>query len=113
MSTMTQFGNLQSQLDSSFQSPASGIANTARLINRKFDDLYHELARTSRGIIRGIGFTAESIAALSESRLDAVPEAGRGFEQIASQSTLQTALLEKANNSSRELIDIAKKMQNN
>lgn len=109
---MTQFGNLQSQLDSSFQNPASGIANTARLINRKFDDLYHELARTSRGKIRGIGFTAESIAALSESQRDAVLEAGRGFEQIASQSSLQTALLEKANNSSRELIDIAKKMQN-
>ncbi|MCI9518410.1 MAG: hypothetical protein HFK08_04015 [Clostridia bacterium] len=50
---------------------------------------------------------------MSESRLDAVSEVGRGFEQIASQSTLQTALLEKANNSSRELIDIAKKMQNN
>ena len=129
----SQFHTLSQTLEGNFKTLRDGVEDAVSLVGRKFDrlnDSFYELDLKFRnlnwnledlsfkldysllGIKHSIDYTNDSIAALSESQRDAVLEAGRGFEQIASQSSLQTALLEKANNSSRELIDIAKKMQN-
>lgn len=97
------FGNLQAQLSNSFYALACGLANAT-------SEISYQIAQSSRSLLGKMDENAQATATLYEGQKRAMLEANKNIEELFSQSSLQTALLEKANASSNELIKIAKKM---
>ena len=84
------FGSLQAQLDYNFHSLANQFAASARDIASRIDD------------------STRTMQASQESNMLAM---NRNLEQITSQASLQTALLEKADTSSKDLLAAVEKLQ--
>lgn len=99
------FGNLQTQLNRSFYALATCFASVASSIS-------NQISKSSDLIAGKIDENAQATATLYESQRDNMITTNRNFEQLFSQASLQTALLEKSNHSSKELIETVKKMRN-
>ena len=94
------------------QSLEDGFTNMRTQLNASFYTLTRGLARATDIISSEISQSSERLASrLDSGQQEVMLTTNRALERLASQSTLQTALLEKSNTSSKELVDSVKKMR--
>lgn len=98
------FGNLQTQLSNSFYTLAVGLTKATSIISS-------QISSSSNRLAEKIDKSNQTTAALYESQRSGMIEANRNLEQLFSQSSLQSALSEKAYLSSQNLIDEVKKLR--
>lgn len=98
------FGSLKSQLAGSFYNLAKGFTAIA-------GDISRQIERSSRLISGRIDESALKTAAAYESQLSGMLESNRNMERLFSETTLQTALLEKSNCSSDNLISAVNELR--
>ncbi|MDE5561972.1 MAG: hypothetical protein K2J01_00210 [Clostridiales bacterium] len=98
------FGSLKTQLSNSFYALAVGLANATSTISG-------QISRSSEVLSGQIGESAQMAASLYQSQKDNMQIANKRLEQLFSQASLQTALLEKSNSSSKELVAAVNNMR--
>lgn len=98
------FGSLKTQLSNSFYTLAVGLANATSTISG-------QISRSSEMLSGQIGESAKITAALYQSQKDTMQTANKHLEQLFSQASLQTALLEKSTSSSKELVAAVNNMR--
>ncbi len=103
--------SLQTRLDDNFRALAYGFATGASLISERLDKLSASVAASARALSEQIYFNAQASADLYERQIDGLLAANSNIEQLVSQTTLNTALLEKSNQSSKTLVAAVEKLR--
>ena len=103
--------SLQTRLDDNFRALAYGFATGASLISERLDKLSASVAASARALSEQIDFNAQASADLYERQIDGLLAANSNIEQLVSQTTLNTALLEKSNQSSKTLVAAVEKLR--
>lgn len=92
------FGKLQSQLTKSFCVLAGGLANSTRIITES-------ISRSSETLGEKIDASSRTAALLGDGQRADMLAMNRNLEQLFSQYSLQTALLEKSSSTCGKLMD--------
>ncbi len=105
------FGNLQTQLNKNFYVLAQTLATAASRISYGIESGYGKLAGK---IEQSYGVLAEKIddnAKATSDLYESMAGTDRSLEKLFSEASLQTALLEKSNKSSGELMEAVKRLR--
>ncbi len=109
------FGNLQTQLNKNFYSLARTLASAASNISYRIQSGYARLeGKMEQGydaLAERIDDNAREATRLHETQMERLAAADRNMDKLFSEQSLQTALLEKSDRSSRELMDAVKKLR--
>lgn len=102
---------LQTTIDNNFRTLAHGFAAGTSLISRQLDKLSERMTASASALSEQMNLNAESSAALFRRQIESLHATNQNIEQLVSQASLNTALLEKSSESSQTLVSAVEKLR--